>query len=86
MKKSKNKIGKVLKFGHKIPCPNFENGDKCLQKTTLLGDAVKTLKHRIPTHHKNRCMKFSLDAGWNIIGNFKRNLCNLCRNFGRLLE
>jgi len=32
MKKSKNKVVKDFNFGHKIPCPIFKNGDKCLQK------------------------------------------------------
>ncbi len=56
------------------------------KKSTLLGDDVKTLKRRIPTHHKIRCIKFLLKAGQKIGRNSKRNLCNLCRNFVRLLE
>jgi hypothetical protein len=56
------------------------------KKSILLGDAVKTLNHRIPTHHKNHCIKILWKAGQKIGQNSKRNLCNLCRKFGRLLE
>jgi hypothetical protein len=47
------------------------------KKSTLLGDAVKTLKHRIPTHHKNRCIKFLLKTGQKSTG-IPKEICVIC--------